>query len=130
MIVSQNINGFQDTKKCAVLWNYYLTKKYDIILLQETNLKINKPEQFFLYTHKATLNTKFITEVPDEYKVWLSNIESLSKKEQEHEVAIILEANLAKHIYEIKELKGYILAIIMSFRGKYKVQIISVYNSP
>lgn len=91
-------------------------------------MKVHEPEQFFLHTHKTALNTRFTTNAPDKYNVWLSGIKTTTNKNQGYGVAIILEANLAKYAYEIKEFKGFALAITLSFKGKYKVQIISVYN--
>src|SRR6185436_11338380 len=45
-------------------------------------------------------------------------------------VAIILKKKIAIHVYQKEKIKGYALLLKLSFKGKYTVNIINIYNPP
>ncbi|RHZ89675.1 hypothetical protein Glove_13g297 [Diversispora epigaea] len=51
-------------------------------------------------------------------------------KKSGHGVAITLKKNIALHTFKKKELKGYALQLLLSFKGKYIIQLITIYNPP
>ncbi|RHZ48148.1 hypothetical protein Glove_557g34 [Diversispora epigaea] len=128
-IATQNIKGLNDKTKQSIFWNQCIKSKLDIIFLQETNIKERNKNLFFSHTHSTQTKKEYLINEPKEYQTWFSSIEENTKKSR-HRVAIILKKNIALHTFKKKELKGYALQLLLSFKEKYIVQLITIYNSP
>ncbi|RHZ59100.1 hypothetical protein Glove_365g14 [Diversispora epigaea] len=72
---------------------------------------------------------EYLINEPKEYQTWFSSMEENIKK-LGHGVAITLKKNIALYTFKKKELKGYALQLLLSFKGKYIVQLITIYNPP
>ncbi|RHZ59143.1 hypothetical protein Glove_365g27 [Diversispora epigaea] len=128
-IATQNIKGLNNKTKQSIFWNQCVKSKLDIIFLQETNIKEKRKNLFFSHTHSTQTRKEYVINEPKEYQTWFSSIEENTKKSG-HGVAITLKKNIALHTFKFKELKGYALQLLLSFKGKYIVQLITIYNPP
>ncbi|RHZ80778.1 hypothetical protein Glove_132g276 [Diversispora epigaea] len=128
-IATQNIKGLKDKTKQNLFWNQYIKSNLDIIFIQETNIKKETKESFFSHTHSTQTKEKYLVNEPENYQTWISSLDKENKK-LGHGIAISIKKEIALHVFKVKELKGYALQLLLSFKGKYIVQLITVYNLP
>ncbi|RHZ74762.1 hypothetical protein Glove_219g192 [Diversispora epigaea] len=128
-IATQNIKGLKDKMKQNLFWNQCIKSNLDIIFIQETNIKKETKEFFFSHTYSTQTKEKYLINEPENYQTWILSLDEENKKSG-HGVAISIKKEIALHIFKVKELKGYALQLLLSFKGKYIVQLITVYNPP
>lgn len=98
--------------------------------MQETNLKEKITKSFFSHTYTTMASQSIQLNEPEEYRTWLLSPKEMNINIYEQEVGIFLQKEIGKQVYKKIEFKRYELSLLLSFKGKYKIQLISIYNSP
>ena len=118
IVATQNIRGINDEFKQQLWWQYCIENKLDIVVLTETKLiKRNEWTTFYNSDKTTTENIK-------SYSTWWA---SKTKGGRGSGVGIMVCSELAPHVYKIDRFKARAICIYLSFKGKFKVQIIAVY---
>jgi ribonuclease HI len=117
-VATQNIRGLNEELKQQLWWKFCIENNLDIIALTETNL-IKRNEWIIFNTQKDSLSN----DTRGYYTWWASK----TKGGRGAGVGIMVNLDLAPHVYKIDRYEARAICLYLSFKGKFKVQIVAVY---
>lgn len=105
------------------------SKNIDILFIYETNLFDTITNKFFFYIYTSTVLNYIELNIPDNYQIFISNL-SFRLKFTGHGVAIYIKKQWVKYIFKFNHLKEYAIQFKLLFKGKYIINLFSIYNPP